>query len=122
MLKALALDNFWASGFFNAKKQIRRAAKNESSPPGFWLSASLIVVCALLLMSYIYGVNEYASAGYRIKALQSRLTVLNEENKKINLKVSEASSMVAIQSDFLKSNFVAAGTARFLQSTQLTQR
>mgnify|MGYP000452809036 CR=1 FL=1 len=34
-------------------------------------------------MSYIYGVNEFASSGYQIKALQTRLANLNEDNKKM---------------------------------------
>lgn len=120
MTKALALQNFWIPVFSKTKKQT--ITKSEAMPKPFWISAGLIAASTFLLMSYIYGVNEFASSGYQIKALQTRVAVLNEDNKKINLKVSEASSMVAIQNDFLNSNFVAAGTAKFLQSTQLTQR
>ena len=73
-------------------------------------------------MSYIYSVNDYANKGYEIKVLQKRLSGLTADNKKINLKVSGATSMVGIQSDFLSANFVAAGTPKFLQATQLTER
>ena len=82
----------------------------------------LIAVNGLLLLNYIYGVNKYASKGYEIKKLQTQLSVLTEENRKISVKTAEANSMVSIQNDFLNSNFVAAGTPKFLQAGQFTQR
>jgi len=77
-----------------------------------------------LLFAYVYGVNQYAAKGYEITQQQNRLKNLNDANKTVNLKISEATSMVAIQSDFLNANFVVAGTPRFLQadSSQFTQR
>ena len=74
----------------------------------------------VLLMSYIYGVNEYASKGYEIQSLQKSLNNLAADNRQINLKVAEAGSMVSIQSDFLSSNFVPAGTPKFLQQGVFT--
>ncbi|MFI5205797.1 MAG: hypothetical protein ACHQVK_02560, partial [Candidatus Paceibacterales bacterium] len=90
----------------------------------FYLAVGLIAANGFFLMSYIYGVNEFAASGYQIKTLQTKLSALNTDNKTINLKVSEASSMVEIQSDFLSSHFVAAGTPRFLlaNSNQFTER
>lgn len=124
MVKEFALNNFWAPVF--SKTKVSYTAKKTQSPAHFWLAVGLIAANTVLLMSYIYGVNDFASKGYEIKALQTKLNNLNEDNKKINLKISEATSMVAIQSDFLSANFVPAGTAKFLvvdpNANRLTQR
>ena len=122
MLKALALDSFWPQVFARTKNVA--AKKSTVSNLRFYLAIGLIAANLVLLMSYIYGVNDYASKGYQIKALQKRLSVLNDDNKKVNLKVSEASSMVAIQSGFLSANFVPAGSSKFLEvsANQFTQR
>ncbi len=123
MLKALVLDNFWQS--FSARKApgIRVIKKVETqSNLKFWFSISLIAVNAVLLMSYIYGVNQFADTGYQIAIMQKQLNVLNSSNKSINLQVSEASSMVQIQNDFTAANFVPAGTPKFLQATRVAER
>jgi hypothetical protein len=119
MIKALALENFWATVFSKAKKQ---SFVKESHSVKYWLSVGLIAANVILLMSYIYGVNDYTNKGYEIKTLQKKLSALTEDNKKINLKVSQATSMVGIQSDFLNANFVAVGTPKFLSvnNTQFT--
>lgn len=123
MLKALALDNFWPS--FSARKAsgIRVIKKVEThSNIRFWFSVLLIAVNAVLLMSYIYGVNQFANSGYRISVLQKQLSALSDSNKAITLQVSEASSMVQIQSDFLSANFIPAGTPKFLQVSRVAER
>ena len=122
MLKALALDNFWSP--FTAKSKIKVIKKEGVASLRVWLAAGLIVANAALLMSYVYGVNEYASQGYQITSLKKQLSELTQSNNKITLQVSEASSMVTIQNDYLSANFVPAGTPKFLQESQnrLTER
>jgi len=120
MEKVLALDHFWSPAF--VKNRAKVLGKKETRDLRFFLAVILIALNVMLLMSYIYGVNKYTANGYDIKKLQTQLAGLTEENKKINLKISEAGSMVSIQSNFLNSNFVAAGTPKFLEVTQLTQR
>ncbi len=124
MLKALALDNFWSSLPRRKISGIHTIKKTESrySIFRFWFSISLIVVNVFLLMSYIYGVNQFANTGYQIAVLQKQLTNLNDSNKAITLQVSEASSMVQIQNDFLSANFVPAGTPKFLRVSQVAER
>lgn len=117
MEKVLTLNNFFLPSF--AGNKFRIVAKTTSPNFRSVLAFSLIVANILLLGSYIYGVNKFSAKGYEIKKLQIQLTALTEENKKINLKVSEANSMVGIQSDFLNSNFVAAGTSKFLEISPL---
>jgi hypothetical protein len=124
MLKALALDNFLPSFSSRKKSAVHLIKKSETgnSTLRFWLAVSLIAINAVLLMSYIYGVNQFANTGYQISTLQKQLSVLNDSNKAITLQVSEASSMVQIQNDFLSSNFVPAGTPKFLTTPQVAER
>ena len=117
--KALALDNF-LPGLFSKTKSQSFSKKGEVSNFRFWLSVGLIAANTVLLMSYIYGVNESASKGYHIQSLQKTLAALNLDNKQVSLKVATASSMVTIQSDFLSANFVPAGTPKFLQVPQFS--
>lgn len=123
MIKALALDGFWPQVFSKSKTKVSYSNPRELAG-GFKLALGLglLGLCGLVLMSYIYGVNEYANKGYEIKALQQKLAVLNDDNKKISLKISEATSMVVIQTDFLNANFVSAGTPKFLQVNQFSER
>lgn len=124
MFKVLALDNFWSQFSSGKASGVRVIKKTESrySVYKFWFSVSLVAVNAVLLMSYIYGVNQFAGAGYQIGVLQKQLSDLNDSNKKINMRISEVTSMVSIQNDFLSANFVPAGTPKFLQATQVAQR
>lgn len=114
MLKALALDNFWPQGFAKTKSPLA-AKKTKANSFRLWLAVALIAANAGLLFSYVYGVNQNASAGYTIQDLQNQLAQLNSDNRDISLKVAQAGSMVGIQSDFLASGFIPAGTPIFLQ-------
>jgi hypothetical protein len=118
MEKVLALNNFFLPSF--SKNKFRVSAKTANPNFRSVLALTLVVANVLLLGSYIYGVNKFAAKGYEIKKLQIQLSALTEDNKKINLKVSEANSMVGIQSEFLNSNFVAAGTSKFLEISPLS--
>lgn len=82
----------------------------------------LIVFNVLLFISFLSGVNSYSSTGYEIKKLQNRLSYLTEENKKLNLKVAESSSIVTVENEFLDKYFVSAGTPEFLQINQYSQK
>jgi cell division protein FtsL len=119
MLKSLSLPNFLPFSS-QAKPASRRtfvkvARFKPVSAFRFYAGIILTALSFAALLWYVAGVNGNASMGYEIKNLQSKISRLNDQNEQLNLKVSEASSMVAIQSDFLNSNFVAAGPATYLQ-------
>ncbi|MDR3643200.1 MAG: hypothetical protein P4L74_06270 [Candidatus Doudnabacteria bacterium] len=121
MIKELALNRIWPGG---SLKTHHRVINNQSQASRLrvWLSAALVSLNVLLLLSYIYGVNQFASQGYEITALQTRLTGLNTSNKQLNLKIAQAASMVSIQNDFLNSGYVLAATPKFLQTENLSLR
>lgn len=107
------------------RRQAALAKHKTAAGAGTWqkiaIVALVMVNCALFL-SYLVSVNNYASSGYEMKQLQVKLAQLTDENNKLNVKASEVSSMITLQSDFLSANFVPAGTPTFLQDNQLTRR
>jgi hypothetical protein len=125
---SLALESFGLTGLAKSKKAAFKTAKAgvHVSSARLWLAGGLITANAVLLLSYVYGVNDFTSTGYEIKTLQAKLNNFDEANKKLNLKISEANSMVSIQTDFLNANFVAAGANKYLtidpNANYLTQR
>ncbi|MCL5666791.1 MAG: perilipin family protein [Patescibacteria group bacterium] len=105
----------------SVRKSAREAA-NAKPVSRKWLGASLAlaVLNMALLFNFLAGVNNYASRGYEIKSLQSKLAALTEENDKINLKVSEVSSMVSIQNDFANTHYVPVTGVKFLQASPVS--
>jgi hypothetical protein len=115
MIKALALERMWPAVFLKPHHRVINKQTSVSSWK-LWLSIGLIAANAVLLMNYIYGVNQFASQGYQIGVLQKRLATLTADNKQMNLKIAQATSMVTIKNDFLSANYVPASTPKFLQT------
>ena len=122
MLKTLTLSNIFASaqaGTFQARKS---RVKAQASSVRLFSAVILSGLSAYLLLGYLAEVNSNSSKGYEIKKMQQKLSDLSEQQKKLNFKVAENTSMISIQEGFLSANFVPAETPVFLESTRLTQR
>jgi len=117
MQKAFSLPRLF---FFESAKNKRSIS--QTSPLNLMLSSLFIALNVFLLGSFLSGINSNSSKGYEIKKLQNNLSLLAEENNKLNVKLAEDTSMVAIQTDFLNANFVSAGTPIFLEGNQYSQR
>lgn len=112
MIKAATLSSIFAPArpyFGIAKKSA--AGEAEAQP---WLAYALIAVNAALLLSYLLGVNARASSGYEIKQLQSKIQQLNDQQKSLNLKLSEDTAISVLSQDFAQSGFVQAGAPKFV--------
>jgi hypothetical protein len=129
MIKALALNRVFPNGFLkthhrviNPGTKIGARVNNQTKTSSFraWLGIGLVAANAVLLLSYIYGVNQFASQGYQISVLQKRINTLSADNKQLNLKIAQATSMVSIQNDFLSSGYILAATPQFLQTDNLS--
>ena len=118
MFKALALDNFLLGIFPQPKAKTTKfqSVISNKSDTNFYLALSLVAVNVFLLGSYIYGVNNYASKGYEIRTMQSKISDLDSNIKDLKLQVAKATSMTNIQTDFAATNYVPAGTPKFLQT------
>lgn len=100
------------------KVQIYKPASRSVLALVYFLAA----VNVLLFFSYIWGVNNSVSAGYEISKLQTNLNQLTDANKALNIKMSEISSVSAIQNQSLSQNFVPAGQVKFLQISHYSIR
>lgn len=104
------------------KSQVRPLRKASVQP--FWLYAAyaLIVLNAAVFFSYLLGINTAASSGYEIKKLQQNVSKYSEENKKLNLKMSEYASIAELQESFAVTGYVPVGKVTYLKTEQLSQR
>jgi hypothetical protein len=85
--------------------------------PAKIIAGVLIALNAVLLISYIVGVNLRASSGYEIKSLQTQINNLNQANKKLNLEIAEKSSVANLEMELSNRGFVPVKTAIFLEAT-----
>ncbi len=120
MTKAIASQNILLSFMpLKAARKVKFAQQDNRTI--YWASVVFLALNMVMLGSYLAGVNSYAASGYEIKKMQTRLDSLNEENKKLTIKVSEVSSIASVQSNFQNSDYVPAGTPKFLEVNQFSQ-
>lgn len=120
MLKTLNIAQFFPELTLSRTHKYQHPARKVSK--WFILSTITLAVILAVLLSYLSGVNSYASTGYEIQSLQGKISELSEENKRINLVVSEKSSILNVETELAELNFVPVGTPTFLQVNQYTQR
>ncbi len=120
MLKALSF--FPAFGSPHIKTF--HTTKSASQITGAKILAGCLIALNLgLLLSYIFGVNFQASAGYEIKALQNQINSLSQDNKKMNLSIAEKTSITNMESELVKQGFLPVKSAIYLEEqTGLTMR
>ncbi len=111
MIKIGVLQNL----FFQSRPQLSASRRNfgvETHRP--WLLYAIVAVNSALLLSYLLGVNARASTGYEIKEMQKQAQKIMEDQKALNLKLSEATAISVLTDDFSKSGFVQAGAPTFV--------
>lgn len=112
MLKELSFPAVFSPG---ANRTVRTAGLRQAS----WGRKALVLVLSAmniaLLLAYILGVNNYASTGYEIKALQNKISQISQENKKLTLLVSELSSVSNLQAELSQSGYSVVKATTYLQ-------
>lgn len=128
MLKIASLPNIFGAsrkpehpGIASIKVKIRPLSRRARiSVPLLWVSYGLMAVNAVVLMSYLFGVNQAASVGYEIKKIQQKIAIQQTENQALSLKISEQASIASIQSDYLNHGYVPIGQTSYLQVNSFT--
>ncbi len=118
MYKTLAFPNLFSAVPVSKSRSSARVHVEVSTP---WLSYALIAINVVLLLWYLLGVNANASKGYELKKIQTNLSQLTEESKKLSLSISEKNSIAGMQEDFAKNDFVPAGQPKFLEIDQFSE-
>lgn len=112
MLKEIALPSIFSPA---GKQAVRTTSLRQESGVRKALVIFLAVLNAALLLAYILGVNNYASTGYKIKALQSKISALSQENKKLTLEIAERASVANLEIELSQSGFLVVKNAKFLR-------
>jgi hypothetical protein len=61
--------------------------------PWQWVNGAVAACVVLVVASYMIGINTYATKGYALKAVQKRVTALQNEQKKLAIDQAASASM-----------------------------
>jgi len=65
----------------------------EDSKKNIYIYLILLTICAIILLVYISYTLQINNLSYRINQMQNELHILEEKNHKLNIKLSNASSL-----------------------------
>lgn len=83
---------------------------------------SLVFVDLTLFVSYLIGINTYASSGYKIRKIEKEILAVSEVQKKLNAKISETTSLISVQSSLTEYNFVPVKDPIYFEKPHLSSR
>lgn len=86
------------------------------------IGACIAVLCLAALLNYLFQVNSFATKGYEIKKLDTRLTQLKEQHRKLQLEAAQLQSIQKIQMDQATLNMVPVSSISYIQITSLSQK
>lgn len=101
-----------------------RYRQHDAPAPAWRVYAAYTLLLALggTLVWYLLGVNAYAAKGYELRELERRLKTLQEEQRTLNLQVSEQTSIASVGSAFETGAYVPVGEAKYLEHSQFSKR
>jgi hypothetical protein len=82
------------------------------------LSQSIFVLFSILAVSgayYLYQVNDLASKGYEIRAIENQIAELQKESKKMKIKEVELKSMYSIEKATENLDLVSSSNVSYLE-------
>lgn len=77
----------------------------------------VLSLCFILGMGYLWQVNGLATKGYQIKDLEVKASVLRQQNKKIELEITELRSTARLNSEVKKLGLVQVAKVEYLTPT-----
>jgi hypothetical protein len=106
-----------------ASRPLRRSRFANLSANFFqYLAGALVVATAVMLVLYVFGINQSAAKGYEITKQRNKLNALMEDNKKLLVRTAEAGSILQIRDEAAANHLVQITNQEYLQITQLSQR
>lgn len=93
-----------------AKTKPKKNLEKARSTLGIWLAVFIV----LLGLVYVIEVNTTSTKGYEIKALESQLTDLKEQNKRLELESSSLKSIQHLQETAKTLNLGPSGKVRYI--------
>lgn len=88
------------------------------------LQMILFAVIIFAALSYLFYINQTATGGFDIKGIEQRITQLEKDNKKLEVRVAELQSLTNIERASTDLNFVAISQVDYLPvvGTTVAQR
>ncbi|GEM_PF-1522787 len=84
------------------------------------LNVLLLVLIIFAAFSYLFYINRTATGSFEIKGLESRLSQLQEDNKKLELQAAEIQSLSNIEEGVKDMDMVAVSHIQYLPAVGST--
>ncbi|MFA5052231.1 MAG: hypothetical protein WC544_04230 [Patescibacteria group bacterium] len=78
------------------------------------LNVLLLVLIAMVAISYLYYMNQTATGGFDIKGVQNRIEQLNKDNKQLEVKAASFQSLAAIETAGTQAGMVATTQIEYI--------
>ncbi len=74
----------------------------------------LLLLIAMVAISYLYYMNQTATGGFDIKGMENRIEQLNKDNKQLEVKAAAIQSLSAIEQSSAQAGMVATTKIEYL--------
>lgn len=105
---------------FKLNKLKQQVAKSDYFAVNNNQRSKILIVMGLIFVmgiGYLWQVNGLATKGYQIKDLEVKASALRQENKKIELEITELRSTARLNSEVEKLGLVQVARVEYLTST-----
>ena len=93
----------------------KRKIKSSVSPKV--LNLSLLTAIGLFGFLYFFQMNFLSTSGYQIRRMETQLSVLEDQQKTLQLQASESQSIIRVQAQSQKLNFVPVTNVTYLKDS-----
>lgn len=111
MSRFLTITNSSSVNFGERKKAVKSQSTRMGNVTLNFLVAALVCVLGVF---YIFEINNMATKGYEIKALENQMGVLKKENEKLKIQEAELKSMYNIEEKTKDLNMVVPKDVSYL--------
>jgi len=110
------------SKFFHLTKKSKKIYRRKKMFPAMKIGLKtvnivIVVLIAVVGISYLVQVNDLATKGYQIEELENRITELQQEGADLELNVLSLQSMGTVKERVDDLGMVLAGESDYLQPT-----
>lgn len=102
---------------FNTDETSSRGRESRRRLPMISLNIFLLVVIAVVAISYLYYINQTATGGFDIKGMENRIEQLTKTNKQLEVQAAALQSLSAIEAAGTQAGMVATVHMNYVSAT-----
>lgn len=110
---------FQMSALQGAKKS-RKPSRIATA--GRKMGSVLFGACCLLGVMYLYQVNSFSTKGFEIKALQNKISVLQEQQRELQVQSAQLQSLQRIQASPEVQSMESVTSVSYIRNSAFSQR